>query len=296
LSVDGILNTIKPAGKSSFAMISLIRRLSGERRVGHAGTLDKAASGVLPVCLGKATRVVEFLAKTHKIYRANIKLGVVTDTYDHAGNITEEKDCFNIEREQVERLLPSFVGNIEQVPPMYSAIKRDGMRLHQLARAGFEVERRPRKIDIYSIDLLDWQPPFFVIDVECGKGTYIRSLAYDIGQALGCGAHLFSLVRLKNGIFDIAEGLTVEQLDDAFNGGYWQDVLHPMDSVLVHMPAAVVDSHMEKEIRNGVSVDLNVEKDSDLDWCRAYSEGGELIALLRYKSSMDRWHPQKVLI
>jgi len=296
LSVDGILNIIKPAGKSSFSMISLIRRLSGERRVGHAGTLDKGAEGVLPVCLGKATRVVEFLSDSRKIYRAKIKLGVITDTYDADGCIIEEKDCSHVEHEQLERLIPSFVGAIEQVPPMYSALKRDGTPLHRLARAGIEVERQPRKIDIYSIDLLDWQPPFFSIDVECGKGTYIRSLAYDIGEKLGCGAHLASLVRLKNGVFNIDNGLTVEQLEDAFAGGYWQDVVYPMDSVLMHMPAAIVDEKSEKDIKNGISLDLNVESGSDIDWCRVYSEDGRLIALLNYDVANGKWHPRKVLI
>ena len=296
MSVDGILNIIKPVGKSSFSMVSLIRRLSGERRVGHAGTLDRAATGVLPVCLGKATRVVEFLSNSRKIYRAKMMLGVATDTYDTDGSIIAEEDCSSVEKSQLERLLSSFVGVIEQIPPMYSALKRDGIPLHRLARAGVEVERKPRKIDIYSIDLLEWQPPFFTIDVECGKGTYVRSLAYDIGQALGCGAHLASLVRLKNGVFDIADGLTIEQLEDAFNGGYWRDVLHPVDSVLTHMPAAIVSIDMEKDIKNGISVDLNVESGFDIDWCRVYTEDGELIALLRYKSSIGKWHPRKVLI
>jgi len=296
LSVDGIFSIIKPTGKSSFAMVALIRRLSGEHRVGHAGTLDKAATGVLPVCLGKATRVVEFLSDARKIYKAKIKLGVVTDTYDATGQVVQEKDASSVTRDQLEHLLPSFVGRIEQVPPMYSAIKRQGTPLYRLARAGVEVERKPREIDIYSIDLLDWQPPFFVIDVECGKGTYVRSLAYDIGQSLGCGAHLFTLVRLKNGVFDIAEGLTVEQIEDAFNSGYWQNVLHPIDSVLAHIPATIVDSHMEQEVKNGIEVELNVEKGFDIDWCRAYSEDGQLIALLKYDIANGKWHPQKVLI
>ncbi|MFC1998482.1 tRNA pseudouridine(55) synthase TruB [Chloroflexota bacterium] len=296
MSVDGILNTIKPSAMSSFAMVVLVRRLSGERRVGHAGTLDKGATGVLPVCLGKATRVVEFLSDSRKIYKAKIKLGVVTDTYDADGSIVEEKDYSHVEREQLERLLPSYIGKIEQVPPIYSALKRDGTPLHRLARAGVEVELKSRKIDIYGIDLLDWQPPYFTLDVECGKGTYIRSLAYDIGCALGCGAHLFSLIRLKNGIFNIDNGLTVAQLEDAFNRGYWQDVLHPIDSALMHMPAAIIDGQNEINIKNGVSLDLNIESAIDIDWCRAYSEDGRLIALLRYKSSIGKWHPQKVLI
>lgn len=295
MSVNGILNTIKPAGKSSFSMVSLVRRLSGERRVGHAGTLDKAAIGVLPVCMGKATRVVEFLSDSHKIYRAEIRLGIVTDTYDSDGRVVNENEYSTIECEQLERLLPSFTGSIEQIPPMYSAIKSNGTPLHWLARAGIEVERKPRPIDIYSIDMLEWRPPFFVIDVECGKGTYIRSLAHDIGKALGCGAHLFNLVRLKNGIFDIADGLTIEQLAEAFSGGYWRDILYPIDSVLSHLPTANVSGDTEKAIKSGVSVDLNIEKTFGVQWCRAYSEDGILIALLRYNTQNNKWHPQKVL-
>ena len=166
MSIDGILNIIKPAGMSSFAVVSMVRASNGERRVGHAGTLDRSASGVLPVCLGKATRVIQFMSDVHKTYRAKIRLGVVTDTYDADGRVTEEEDCSSVSREQLERLIPSFVGSIEQVPPMYSALKVGGTRLHKLARAGVEVELKSRQIDIYRIDLLDWEPPHFSIDVE----------------------------------------------------------------------------------------------------------------------------------
>jgi tRNA pseudouridine55 synthase len=296
LSVDGIINAIKPHGMSSFAMVSLVRRVSGERRVGHAGTLDKPATGVLPICIGKATRVVEFLTAGRKVYRAKVKLGIVTDTYDGEGSIIEERDWSSIDKNQLERLLPSFIGTIKQVPPMYSALKRDGKPLHRLARAGVEIERKPRDIDIYSIDILDWQPPYFTIDVECGKGTYIRSLAYDIGQTLGCGAHLANLIRTRNGIFDMAGGLTVDQIEEVFSTGNWQDVLHPLDSVLGHMSPATVDSDTQKNIKNGISIELEVENPLDDQWCRVYSEDGRFIALLKYDQSEGKWHPSKVFI
>ncbi|MBT3363137.1 MAG: tRNA pseudouridine(55) synthase TruB [Chloroflexi bacterium] len=296
MSVDGIINAIKPHGMSSFAMVSLVRRVSGERRVGHAGTLDKPATGVLPICIGKATRVVEFLTAGRKVYRAKVKLGIVTDTYDGEGSIIEERDWSSIDKNQLERLLPSFIGTIKQVPPMYSALKRDGKPLHRLARAGVEIERKPRDIDIYSIDILDWQPPYFTIDVECGKGTYIRSLAYDIGQTLGCGAHLANLIRTRNGIFDMAGGLTVDQIEEVFSTGNWQDVLHPLDSVLGHMSPATVDSDTQKNIKNGISIELEVENPLDDQWCRVYSEDGRFIALLKYDQSEGKWHPSKVFI
>jgi tRNA pseudouridine55 synthase len=296
LSIDGILNIIKPAGMSSFAVVSMVRALSGERRVGHAGTLDRSASGVLPVCLGKATRVIEFMSDVHKTYRAKIRLGVITDSYDADGNVIEESDCSSVTREQLECLIPSFVGTIEQVPPMYSALKLGGMRLHKLARAGVEVELKSRQINIYRIELLNWEPPHFSIDVECGKGTYIRSLAHDIGRALGCGAHLAGLVRSKNGVFDVAEGFTVKQIRDAFTEGRWRDVLQPIDSVLQHMPSVVVDKSAGKNISNGVSTDLNVDGGRDTGWCRAYSAEGGLIALLKYDVEWGNWHPKKVFI
>ena len=277
-------------------MVSLVRRVSGERRVGHAGTLDKPATGVLPICIGKATRVVEFLTAGRKVYRAKVKLGIVTDTYDGEGSIIEERDWSSIDKNQLERLLPSFIGTIKQVPPMYSALKRDGKPLHRLARAGVEIERKPRDIDIYSIDILDWQPPYFTIDVECGKGTYIRSLAYDIGQTLGCGAHLANLIRTRNGIFDMAGGLTVDQIEEVFSTGNWQDVLHPLDSVLGHMSPATVDSDTQKNIKNGISIELEVENPLDDQWCRVYSEDGRFIALLKYDQSEGKWHPSKVFI
>jgi len=188
--VDGILNINKPAGMTSFRVVALVRRLSGERRVGHAGTLDPAATGVLPVCLGRATRVVKFLMDTTKTYRAEIELGIATDTGDASGQIVQKGDPFSISREALESALVSFCGSIRQTPPMYSAVKYQGKPLYRLARAGITVERKSRPARIYNLELVDWQPPVFTIEVACGKGTYIRTLASDLGQVLGCGAYL----------------------------------------------------------------------------------------------------------
>jgi len=188
--VDGILNINKPRDRTSFSVVAMVRRLSGERRVGHAGTLDPAATGVLPVCLGQGTRVTEYLVDAAKTYRAQIELGVATDTYDASGKITEQGDPSGISREQVESALASFRGTIQQIPPMYSAVKHLGQPLYKLARSGIEVERKSRRAEIYRLEITDWQLPVVTIEVECSKGTYIRSLAYDLGRSLGCGAHL----------------------------------------------------------------------------------------------------------
>ncbi len=210
MSVDGILNVLKPAGKTSFAVVSLLRRWSGERRVGHAGTLDPDATGVLVVCLGQATRIVEFLAGAGKTYRAEIELGVTTDTYDAAGKVVGRSDPSSVTEEQVRRVLESFRGTIAQVPPMHSAIHHKGKRLYELARQGIEVDREPRQVEISRLELLAWQPPVVTIEVDCSGGTYIRSLAQDIGTALGCGAHLKRLVRLKSGPFHLDDAVSLD--------------------------------------------------------------------------------------
>jgi len=184
--VDGILNINKPWGKTSFSIVAIVKRLSGERRVGHAGTLDPTATGVLPICLGQATRITEFLVDATKAYQAQIELGVTTDTYDASGKITQKRDPSEISQSQLESALTSFRGLIQQTPPMYSAVKYQGKRLYELARAGIKVDRESRPAKIYHLELIDWQPPSVTLEVVCGKGTYIRSLAHDLGQILGC--------------------------------------------------------------------------------------------------------------
>jgi tRNA pseudouridine55 synthase len=291
--VDGILNIDKPGGITSYRVVALVKRLSGERRVGHAGTLDPMATGVLPVCLGQATRVVEFLTDATKAYRAEIELGVTTDTYDASGNVIQRENPSGIHQEQVEAALASFRGIIQQTPPMYSAIKHQGKKLYELARAGITVERKSRPVTIYSLDIVDFQPPLVTIEVECGKGTYIRSLAHDLGQVLGCGASLKSLVRQRYGPFDIENAVSVPRLEDAFRGGGWEHFVHPMDSVLSAWPAVVVDEATEQAVRNGVSIALPLEPSSG-SRCRAYTADGHFLGVLRFGPEKGQWHPEKV--
>ncbi len=296
MSVSGILNTIKPAGRTSFEMVALVRRLSGERRVGHGGTLDPAATGVLPICLGQGTRVTQFLAEARKLYRAEIELGIATDTYDASGRVTERGDAFSATREQAEKALASFLGSIKQTPPMYSAVKHEGKPLYRLARAGIEVPRKARDAEVFRLDVLDWQPPVITLEVECGKGTYIRSLAHDLGGKLGCGAHLRNLVRLRSGLFDISDGITVSQLEDAFHYGYWKELLYPIDAVLLHWMAAIVGKEGERTIETGrpLLVEQSQAVTSLPQRCRAYSLDGHIIALLRFEPESGLWQPDKV--
>ncbi len=301
--MDGILNINKPLGKTSFSIVSMVKRLSGEKRVGHAGTLDPAATGVLPVCLGQGTRITEFLMDDTKVYRAEIELGVTTDTYDADGEITQRGDPSGISLGQFESALSAFCGLTRQVPPMYSAIKYRGKPLYELAREGITVERKSRPVKIHSIELTDWQPPVAAIEVVCGKGTYIRSLAHDLGQALGCGAHLKSLVRSRCGLLDIKDALSITQLEDAFRYEYWQHFVYPIDAVLAHWAAIVVSDDAREDIRNGRPVLLDNAVSSTggppgpsaaRSRCRAYALDGDFLAVLRFDPEKGQWHPEKV--
>jgi len=302
LTVDGILNINKPQGETSFGVVAMVKRLSGERRVGHAGTLDPAATGVLPICLGQGTRVIEFLVDTTKVYLAQIELGVATDTYDASGKIIQKGDPSGISQAQLESALTSFCGLIQQTPPMYSAVKHHGKRLYQLARAGIEVERRSRLIRIHLVELVDWQPPVVTIEVVCGKGTYIRSLAHDLGQALGCGANLKRLTRLRCGLFDIKDAVSMPQLEHAFRYGYWQHFVHPIDTVLLNWTAMVVSDATERTIKNGCSLVLgngcfeqNLSVLSSFEnRCRVYTSDGCFLAVLRFNPEAGQWQPEKV--
>jgi len=296
--VDGILNINKPCGETSFSIVRKVRRLAGERRVGHAGTLDPAATGVLPVCLGQGTRVVEFLMDTTKAYRAEVELGVATDTYDASGQVIQVGDPSGISYGQLESALNSFMGTIQQIPPMYSAVKHHGKPLCELARAGVVVDRASRIIRIYHLELLGWQPPVVTIEVVCSKGTYIRSLAHDLGQVLGCGANLKSLIRLRCGSFDISDAVSVPQLEDAFRYGYWKHLLYPVDFVFLHWAAMVVSNDTAQAIKNGRPV-YSFEQHSSInssfgEHCRAYTHDGSFLGVLRFNPGARVWQPEKV--
>jgi tRNA pseudouridine55 synthase len=307
--MDGIFNINKPSGSTSFGIVSLIKRISGERRVGHAGTLDPTATGVLPVCLGQGTRITEFLVDTTKTYRAEIELGISTDTYDASGRVTQQCNPAGIGRAQLDSALGSFSGLIEQRPPLYSALKYQGVSLYKLARAGIAIEPRSRLVRIYHLELIDWQPPKVTVEIVCGKGTYIRSLAHDLGQVLGCGACLKSLSRLRCGPFDIGDAISLQQLERAFRCGYWQQLIYAVDSVLSHWTAMVVGDDEERNVRNGRPIVLHginpqsessnsrcrtVDRSSAVSRCRAYARDGTFLGVLCFNSEKGEWRPQKV--
>ncbi len=298
--VSAILNINKPGGLTSFQVVAAVRRLTRQQKVGHGGTLDPAALGVLPVFLNHATRLVEYFMNTSKTYCARIILGATTDTYDGEGHFLTYADPSGVTKEQVETALNSFRGEIEQVPPMHSALKWQGHRLYELARAGVEVERAPRPVKIYDIGLVEWQPPVLVIQVECGKGTYMRSIANDLGQALGCGAYQDRLVRVQDGPFSIEDGLTLEELEMACQNGYWKDLVYPMDEVLLDWQAVILGKAGQKAILQGQPLNLKPARrpgrpEKVSPFCRVYSGGGDLLAVARLDPYTGLCQPQKVL-
>jgi tRNA pseudouridine55 synthase len=296
--LDGILNINKPAGKTSYDIVAMVKRLTGQRRVGHAGTLDPEATGVLPICLGKGTRIIEFLMDTHKIYRAVVELGVSTDSYDGAGEITRTADATNITQDALEKALDTFRGNIKQIPPMFSALKHQGQPLYNLAREGFTVERQSRAVTIHRLELLDWQSPFLTLEIECSKGTYIRSIANDLGEMLGCGAYLKNLVRSGYGIFLVENAVTPETLEEAVKQQDWQKYLHPIDSVLGNLPSIAVDETGEAAIKTGNPPKINPATDPkpEFKYCRAYSTDGRFLAILVRDKENSVWRPKKVFL
>lgn len=245
----GIFNIYKPVGITSFDVVRKVRKLTGEKKVGHCGTLDPEASGVLPVCVGKATKSIEFIMDNYKVYEAEIKFGVVTDTYDKEGAILEQNSV-NVSEEQVREAISSFIGEIEQVPPMYSALKHNGKKLYELARAGIEVEREARKINIYDINVLNIDMPIVKILIKCSKGTYIRSLCYDIGRALGCGAMMWSLERHATGSFTKDKSISIEALNEENIASF----LLPLEDAFKDFTKVIVDDKFEKLLLNGVIV------------------------------------------
>lgn len=294
MAIDGIFNIDKPVGITSHDVVARVRRLAGQKRVGHAGTLDPAASGVLPVLLGQATRLAEYLSESGKAYRATIRFGVVTDSYDTEGQIVRES-AVSLTRDDIAAVLPEFLGNQLQRPPLYSAIKRDGQRLYALARAGQTPEVPPRPIRIDSLDIIDWTSPTLVLDVECGKGTYIRSLAFDLGERLGPGAHLAALVRTRSGPFTLGSSITLDALAQAFSENTWRDHCFAADEALLDWHAAILGADNETRMRYGQLLPESAETSTHLHpLLRAYSADGRFLGILRRDEA--GWQPHKVLL
>ncbi len=289
--VFGLLNIHKPVGPTSHDVVALVRRGTRVRKVGHAGTLDPMASGVLVLCLGPATRLSEYVMRSRKHYRARVRLGVATDTYDAEGHIVAEQPTDSLTPAQVAAALEAFRGTIAQIPPMYSAIKQDGKKLYELARAGQVVQREPRQVTIYRLTVTEYDLPFVTLDIECSPGTYIRSLAHDLGQVLGVGAHLAALVRLASGSFRLEDAVPLDVLQAAMADGSWRDYLLPPGQALSGLPAVELDARQADRVRHGSAIPAPPDASGEAG---AYDSEGQLLAVLRAEN--NQWRPVKVFL
>lgn len=291
-AISGVLVVDKPVGMTSHDVVQAIRNGTGIRRAGHTGTLDPRASGVLVILVGPAVRLSEYVSASDKRYQAVIRLGASTDTYDADGRFTQQSNVpINVTEQQFEETLKQFVGEIEQTPPPYSAVKVQGRRAYDMARQGEEVDLAPRKITVHHLEVLEWAPPEVVVDVHCSSGTYVRSLANDMGNALGCGAYLVGLRRTKSGRFSLRDATPLRKLQEAFQTGKWYQLLIPAAEALGDWPAIELDPDQVEAIKHGHRIPAAEDATGRV---RGVSMAGELVALLELDETTREWQPKKV--
>lgn len=250
--MNGIINVLKPPGMTSHDVVSYIRKILSMKKVGHTGTLDPEAAGVLPICLGKATKAVRYITAKQKSYRANIRFGTVTDTYDSYGQIIKEDKSVVIDRETLENTLKNFTGTIIQKPPVYSAVKIKGKKLYQYALEGKEVQIKERPVEIFELRLIEMlSDKEAIVDVVCSKGTYIRSLCHDIGEALGCGAHMSQLIRLASSPFSIEDSHTLEEIKAAAEKNRIEDIVTGVDILFRQYKSINIKASAMNSVLNG---------------------------------------------
>ncbi len=283
---NGIINVYKEAGYTSFDVVARLRGILHFRKIGHTGTLDPEATGVLPVCVGKATRVVDLLTDKDKEYRADLLLGVSTDTQDTTGEVLARREV-SCSEDHVTDTIHGFIGPQQQVPPMYSALKVNGKKLYELAREGKTVERKPRDITIFDIEIEKIELPHVIMRVHCSKGTYIRTLCNDIGEALGCGGCMASLQRTRVSTFAIEDALTLSEIEDMVKADRLDEILMPIDSVFGNLPSVTLDAIWNVPAVNGVKIPVTEEMKKILGKsksARVYLCDGSFLGIYRYKN------------
>ncbi len=279
--MNGIILVDKPCGWTSHDVVGKLRGILRERRIGHSGTLDPMATGLLVVFAGRATRAVEFAEADSKEYIAGLRLGVSTDTQDTTGNVLNTCEALP-SKDELIAAANGFLGEISQIPPMYSAIKINGKKLYELARRGEIVERSPRKVTISKLELVGEDKCDYILDIHCSKGTYIRTLCSDIGDKLGCGGCMSSLRRVKAGVFSITQAYTMEQIQAAADSGGLDGIIIPVDTLFTDKPKLTVNEFEEKKLRNGNTIKT---KSADGTY-RVYSESGEFLLLAEVKDNL----------
>lgn len=297
-NLSGVINIYKEKGYTSHDVVNIVRKKFSKIKTGHTGTLDPDATGVLPICIGKATKLADYIMSSEKEYKAVVSLGKTTTTQDFSGEIVSEREVTST-REDIEDVVKSFIGEISQIPPMYSAIKINGKKLYELAREGKEVERKQRNITIHNITIDDFiDDKNFEITVSCSKGTYIRTLCNDIGEKLNCGAYMKELVRSKSGVFRIENSIKLDELDELINSNNIGSVLIDMDKILIDYPKYTVSNKASKFLYNGNKISLNyvINNDhiSDFNKIVVYDENNVLIGI--YEVFNDYIKPLTMLI
>jgi tRNA pseudouridine55 synthase len=295
-AISGVLVVDKPVGMTSHDVVQAVRNGTSIRRAGHTGTLDPRASGVLVILVGPAVRLSEYVSASDKRYQAIIRLGSSTDTFDADGTFTRQDEPVNVTEEQFETVLKTYEGEIEQTPPPYSAVKIKGRKAYEMARKGEEVELEPRIIQVHHLEVLEWAPPEVVVDVHCSSGTYVRSLANDLGNELGCGAYLVGLRRTKSGRFSLRDAVPLRKLQEAFTAGNWYQYLIPAAEALGDWTAVELDPDEVEEVRHGHRVKAETEDELG-SMVRGVSTQGELVALLELVEGEEgsrEWQPKKV--
>lgn len=295
--ISGIINIKKEKGFTSHDVVAKMRGILQQKKIGHTGTLDPDATGVLPVCLGKATKLCDLIAEWDKTYEAVLLLGKETDTEDTSGSVIKESEV-NVDEKTIQEIILSFVGDYMQIPPMYSAKKIKGKKLYELAREGIVIERKPCSVTIFKIDIKEISLPYVRFEVTCSKGTYIRSLCRDIGEKAGCGGCMASLVRTRVSAFCIDDAITLDELEQMRDNNLLDTCIRPVDTVFLEYPSVIALKEAERYLYNGNKISLRYCK-TDAGWnedgfCRVYDKEGHFIGIYQKESNEEMLKPHKL--
>ena len=294
--MDGVLNIRKEKGYTSFDVVAKLRGILRMKKIGHTGTLDPEAEGVLPVVLGKATKLVDLLTEKQKTYEALLHLGLETDTQDMTGKVLREEPV-NVTEEEAIAVIRSFLGEQQQIPPMYSALKVDGKKLYELAREGKTVERKPRTVHFYEIEIKKIELPYIRFSVTCSKGTYIRTLCHDIGQKLGCGGCMEELIRTRSGNFDLEDSMTLAQVEEAVKNGTIENRVIRIGQVLKDYPEIFCAREGDRLLENGNALSEKMVRNNHKEgWVRMCDSQGEFRGIYQWDNGKKRYQPQKMFL
>ena len=294
--MDGVLNIRKEKGYTSFDVVAKLRGILRMKKIGHTGTLDPEAEGVLPVVLGKATKLVDLLTEKQKTYEALLHLGLETDTQDMTGKVLREEPV-NVTEEEAIAVIRSFLGEQQQIPPMYSALKVDGKKLYELAREGKTVERKPRTVHFYEIEIKKIELPYIRFSVTCSKGTYIRTLCHDIGQKLGCGGCMEELIRTRSGNFDLEDSMTLAQVEEAVKNGTVENRVIRIGQVLKDYPEIFCTREGDRLLENGNALSEKMVRNNHKEgWVRMCDSQGEFRGIYQWDNGKKRYQPQKMFL